>query len=134
MTVSITRLDSPLLARYVALAMDHEAQQTQNTQRTMRKIREMQHFVTTGSHRPQELGMNRQKRPFDATNVKCSAILEGNVRRVKIKRPVQRIRLGEETPLSVRDVHFPPGKGPTLKRVENEKRKPRIMEARGRRK
>jgi len=124
MPVSITRLDSILLARRVAVAMDRVAQRKRSTRRTKRKVSVIQLLVTTINHRPGELGMRRQRRPFDVTNVKGSAILEGSVRRAKREGPVQGTRLEEGIPLSVRDVHDPPAKGPHLKRTGSAKRKP----------
>ena len=113
MPVSITRLDSILLARRVAVAMDRVAQRKRSTRRTKRKVSVIQLLVTTINHRPGELGMRRQRRPFDVTNVKGSAIL--GVSDAPKERPVQRTRLEGGIPLSVRDVHGPPAKGPHQK-------------------
>ena len=134
MPVSITRLDSILLARRIALAMDRVAQRKRSTRQTRREVSIMQLLVTTRNQRPRELGMRRRRRPFDVTNVKGSAILEGSVRRAKRERPVQRTCLEGGIPLSVRDVHGPPANGPHQKRTGSAKRKPRIRETRERRK
>ena len=106
MPVSITRLDSIFLVCRIALAMDRVAQRKRSTRRTRREVSIMQLLVTR-NQRPRELGMRRRRRPFDVTNVKGSAILEGSVRSAKRNRPVQRTRLEGGIPLSVRNVHGP---------------------------
>ena len=129
---SITRLYSILLARHVALAIDHVAQQKRSTRRIRRKVSEMQLLVTKRSQRHRELRMHRQRRALRCYDCEGFSHFGRECSTWQKERPVQRNRLGGGTPLNVRDVHGPPAKGPHIKRTGSAKRKQRISETRER--
>jgi len=126
MPVSITRLESILLARHVALPMDHVAQQKRSIRRTRRSVSEMQLLVTR-SRRPREIGMQRKAalRCYE-----CEGF--GNFGRecpMRQKRQNGSTKEGG-TQRRVRGVHGPPAKGPHLKRTGRAKWEPRVRETR----